>query len=177
MALSDGLRSTIRFLIMGTALYVSWYVFYLKQNSTFDDWLIHQIVVPAEMGLRALGYQLTDFSLFDKIYRSHIGIANSYGVTVGAPCDGAPLLALFAAFIIAFPGPWRHKSWFLLAGGLAIHGFNIFRVMALAVIVHWNPEWLSFNHDYTFTILIYGFVFGLWWLWIQYFATSNKQTK
>jgi exosortase family protein XrtF len=177
MAQTDGLRSMIRFLIIGTCLYVGWYMlyeFYLKKHSLFDEWLIHQIVVPAESGLRGLGYILSDYSTLDPLFRSHIGISGSLGVTIGAPCDGAPLLALFMAFIIAFPGPWRHKWWFLIVGGLAVHLFNIGRVMSLAVIVHWNPDWLAFNHDYTFTILIYGFVFLLWWLWIQYFATIKS---
>lgn len=178
MADQSGLRSTIRFLSVGTGLYLSWYVlyeFYLKKNTLFDDWLIHQIVLPAEAGLRAIGYTTTDYSSVDQHFRSHIGIIDSFGVTVGAPCDGAPLLALFASFIVAFPGPWKHKWWFLICGGAAVHVFNIGRVMALAVIVHWNPEWLAFNHDYTFTLLIYGFVFGLWWVWIRYFATTQSQ--
>jgi hypothetical protein len=35
----------------------------------------------------------------------------------------------------------------------------------LARIQATAPDWLEFNHDYTFTVLIYGLVFALWYLW------------
>ena len=85
------------------------------------------------------------------LYEDVVQIAGSLnGVTVGAPCDGIVLLALFTVFIVAFPGPWKHKLWYLPAGLIAIHLINAIRITALAVIAHVKIEWLQFNHDYTF---------------------------
>jgi hypothetical protein len=44
-------------------------------------------------------------------------------------------------------------------------------------VVHWNENWLSFNHDYTFTLIVYSFVFLLWWIWVNKFSgVGKKQT-
>jgi hypothetical protein len=48
-------------------------------------------------------------------------------------------------------------------------------VAALAIIVDINPEWLDFNHDYTFTILVYAAVFALWYLWIEKFSPLKRK--
>lgn len=176
---SSALGASFRFVLWGTVFYLSWYFLYelyLKPSTAFDEWLIDSLVRSSEAIFGMFGVVLTDYTGLDLIYKSHIGLSGSLGVTVGAPCDGAPLLALFLSFVGAFPGPWRHKWWFMLAGVLTIHLFNALRIMGLALIVSWNPDWLAFNHDYTFTIAIYGYVFALWWLWITKFATKTEAT-
>ncbi|MEJ7663209.1 MAG: hypothetical protein WKG07_28555 [Hymenobacter sp.] len=45
-----------------------------------------------------------------------VTMAGQPAVVVGAPCDGAALYALFAGFVLAFPGPWRPKLWFIPLG-------------------------------------------------------------
>ena len=34
-------------------------------------------------------------------------------------------------------------------------------------------ELLNFNHDYTFYVVIYGWVFLLWWAWVRFFANRR----
>ena len=63
------------------------------------------------------------------------------------------------------PGPLLRKAWFIPAGIALLHFANVVRVIVLARIQATSPEWLEFNHDYTFTVLIYGLVFALWYLW------------
>jgi exosortase family protein XrtF len=172
--------ASTRFIIVGAVLYASWYFlyeFFLKPHTSFDEVLIHALVVPAEALFGLFHVAIQDFSSLDGAYRSHIGLADSLGVTVGAPCDGAPLIGLYVSFIVAFPGPWRTKCWFVPAGVCLIHLMNILRIMGLAIIVSWNPDWLAFNHDYTFTIAIYGYVFYLWYLWIYRFANKTATVK
>lgn len=164
-----------RFLIVSTTLYLSWYFFYefyLKDHSTLDEWVINSLVVLGEDLLRVFGYAVTPYT--DPDYRIHFGVQGSSGVTIGAPCDGIVLFALFIVFIISYPGPIKHKLWFLPAGLVLIHLINVLRVTGLALIVHHKQSWFSFNHDYTFTLFVYAVVFGLWWIWIVKFAKSQK---
>jgi exosortase/archaeosortase family protein len=62
-------------------------------------------------------------------------------------------------------------------GLIIIHFLNVARVVGLALIVHYNEAWLSFNHDYTFTLVVYGVVFGLWWFWINKFSIADSAKK
>lgn len=168
-----------RFILISTGIYLGWdllYEFYLKPSTLFDDYIIDSLVKLAENGLQMLGYEVTPYQDFP--FRSHIGILNSKGVTIGAPCDGAVLFALFAAFVIAFPGKIKNKLWFVPLGLLTIHIINVFRVMGLAIIVSVNEDWLAFNHDYTFTLFVYAYVFLLWWIWIsKYSPLAGKNIK
>ena len=100
-----------RFLVTSIGLYLGWYClyeFYLHTQTSFDKVVIDGLVRWAEFTLQALGYTTTDYSTADVIFREHIGIAGSKGVTIGAPCDGVVLYALFVFFVAAFPGPWKH---------------------------------------------------------------------
>lgn len=165
-----------RFLLIAFAAYLLWYAlyeFYLKPETGIDEWVIALIVDHASKLLQIFGFVLrTD----EGMAWNHIAIEGSSGVLIGAPCDGIILLAIFTVFVLSFPGPIKHKTWFLPLGIISIHLVNVLRVIALAWIVSVNEEWLSFNHDYTFTILTYAWVFLLWYCWVNRFSPL-KQNK
>ncbi len=106
----------------------------------------------------------------DVAFRQHVGIEGFKGVTVGAPCDGVVLYALFIFFVVAFPGPLKHKFWYVPLGAFSIFYLNVLRVAALAIIMSINEDWLAFNHDYTFTVVVYAYVFALWVIWVRRFS-------
>ena len=171
----------IKFTVLASSLYLSWYVLYefvLKLHSDFDSVIINNLVILSRKGLSAIGFETMD-TVTDG-FQNMVQISDTLGVRVGAPCDGIVLLALFTVFIVAFPGPWKHKAWYLPAGLIAIHLINVLRIMALVLIVNKNPDWLQFNHDYTFTILVYAFVFALWMIWVYKFSPlkglKNEET-
>ena len=160
-------------------MYVAWYVFYeyyLKPSTIFDQVVIDSLVRTGEFLMNAAGYELTDYGEVDGECRTHIGIAGSKGVTIGAPCDGAVLYALFICFVAAFPGNFKHKFWFIPVGAFSIYLLNVFRVIGLAIVVNINEDWLAFNHDYTFTIVVYAYVFFLWWLWVGKFSGISSES-
>lgn len=168
-----------RFLFLSTLLYLSWYFtyeFYLKENTLINEYVINNLVILGEGTLQFFGYQTTNYAV-DGIWRVHFGVAGSNGVTIGAPCDGIVLFALFIVFIVSYPGPIKHKLWYLPLGLIIIHFLNVARVVGLALIVHYEESWLAFNHDYTFTWIVYGVVFGLWWFWINKFSVLNSAKK
>lgn len=160
-----------RFLFVSTALYLCWYFFYefyLKENTLINEYVIDNLVFFGDGLLQMMGFETTPYT--DGRFRVHFGVAGSPGVTIGAPCDGIVLFALFIVFMVSYPGPIRHKFWFLPLGLIIIHGLNVLRVTGLALIVYHNETWFSFNHDYTFTLIVYAAVFGLWWWWIVSFS-------
>lgn len=167
-----------RFLVVSTVLYLTWYFvyeFYLKENTLINEYVIDNLVFLGEGLLKIWGYTPTPYN--DGAFRVHFGVYGSNGVTIGAPCDGIVLFALFIVFMISYPGPVKHKLWFLPMGLMVIHGLNVLRVVGLALIVFYNETWFSFNHDYTFTLIVYAAVFGLWWWWIVQFSAKKSQVR
>lgn len=106
------------------------------------------------------------------------------GVRIGDPCNGLNLFGLFSVVLIAFPsfggkryGINPHKLWFIPLGIVLIHTVNVFRVAVLAIIASYNYEALNFNHDVTFKIITYSFIFLLWYVWIKRYSGINQKAQ
>jgi exosortase family protein XrtF len=157
-------------------LYVLWYLLYelyISKHTNADLLLIDQLIRHASPLLSLMGYPLIDRP-YDEIYRT-MGIDGSNGVWIGDSCNGLTLFAIFSIFIIAYPGPWKKKLWFIPMGILIVHVMNVIRIAALALIAYHKQEWLDFNHTYTFTFIVYFVIFLLWMWWVNKFASSQVQ--
>lgn len=172
-------KRIIRFLLIFLGMYAAWRMLY--------EWVIHpwgvlDTLVINDSSLWAVW--VLDTIGFDTFQGDHptirtIGIQGTNGLWIGDPCNGLTLFALFSLFIIAYPGNWKHKLWFIPAGIVAIHIMNIVRIVALCIITQKSPDMLEFNHTYLFQMVMYGFIFLLWYIWISKFSpkTVNEQTK
>jgi len=162
-------RQLILFFIKALLLYIIWYLVYeewLYKVGWLDDLIIDNLVLLAEKSLTLLGYLVF-------VNHHDIGIDGSHGVFIGSPCNGVSLMALFVGFIILFKGKWMHKLWFSLLGLFIIHLLNVLRIVSLVMVAKYAPTQLDFNHKYTFTVLLYAFIFLGWVIWVKKF--SEKQ--
>lgn len=170
-------KHVIKFLLIGFGSYVCWlsfHEFFLKKQTHFDQYVIHAIVSASEWQLASLGADLQDLNQWNQPLKRHIGLKNAKVITVGAPCDGVVLYALFVCFVLAFPGPPKHKIWFIPLGVFLLFWINTLRVVALACIAKVDESMLQFNHDYTFTALVYSIEFLLWLAWVKYFSIAKS---
>lgn len=171
----------LKFLIVSSLTYVSLYFLYefgIKKHTFIDQRFIANIINSSETLLHFFGYKtfkvLDTFTVLGATEFQVIGIDSSNGVWVGAACNAVTLFFLFAVFVLAYPGHQKSKLWFVPLGILSIHFLNILRVTALALIAFYKPELLDFNHTYTFTFIVYGYIFFLWMLWVNKYATKTK---
>lgn len=167
-----------RFLLVGSLLYGAWYALYetwLRPSTQLDEWVVQRLIQGSTWMLQLFGYEVMDAATCQRA--NAMGIAGGNCIQIGAPCDGVILFALFFCFIAAFPGPWKKKLWFIPMGLISIHVLNTLRIFGLVLILFYRPEALSFNHDYTFTILVYAFVFGLWYWWAERFSPGKLTAR
>ncbi|MFM7106457.1 MAG: hypothetical protein ACKOW8_13150, partial [Flavobacteriales bacterium] len=150
--------------------WLSFHEFILKRYTSFDQHVIEGLITVSEYQLHILQVPLEDLSRWNKPFKRHLAFDGAKAVTVGAPCDGVVLYALFICFILAFPGRVKHKIWFIPLGVLFLFWVNSLRIISLAWIMSVNESWLEFNHDYTFTILVYSLEFLLWTLWVRFLS-------
>lgn len=164
-----------RFLIYAVLFYVAWYVLYelwVHPMESLDFWVVSKTMNIANWLLHLMGY--VTFSNEGRL----LGIDGTSGLWMGDNCDSVELCAIFSGFIIAYPGTILRKLWYLPLGWVLITLTNSLRIVALAVIqLHFSRKWLEFNHTYTFTVLVYGFIFLLWYLWINKVAKNNVVQK
>jgi len=162
-----------RFLILGGIAYLVWviiYEFFIIPKTLVDEKVISSILFFSEKILNLFNH--VTYVSTDDINIQMIGIDGAHPVWIGRPCNGISVMAIFSIFIAAFPGKFINKFWFIPIGVAFIHFINILRVCALAAIAFYFPDYLNFNHNYTFTLLVYSVVFLMWILWVKKF--TNK---
>ena len=159
----------LAFLWRAGIFYLLWlllYHFLLASHTLLDRFVIDNLIDIASTGLRVIGYELIPNPAENEPIRT-IGIDGTHGLWVGDPCNGLTLFAVFLSFMLAIPGKFLPKIWFIPLGLLCIHLANATRIMLLTIIVEIDYNYLDFNHNYTFTIFVYGIIIGLWWWYIK----------
>jgi exosortase family protein XrtF len=163
------------FLVKSLLIYLVWVISYrlfLHEKSPIDFFLIDNLTSWTAKILQLFNYKMMTFPA-DVDRLGAVGIDGSHGVLIGYPCNGLELFALFTGFVMAYPGPIIKKLWFIPLGIISIHILNLLRVIGLALLSYYAPEKLEFNHTYTFTFLIYTYVFMLWMLWALKLSTKG----
>jgi exosortase/archaeosortase family protein len=91
---------------------------------------------------------------------------------VGNYCLAIQLWLFFAALIFSYPGKFMNKVWYTIVGILSINVLNVLRLIAVCYAAHYYPEYIQFNHDYVFNVIIYIFTFIMWIVWINRFSKT-----
>jgi len=167
----------LRFFLLAGLLYLGWYLLYeflLHPHGALDRAVIDNLALLAGGMLRALGHELLPDPGFDS--NRYIGVQGGHHLWIGDACNGVGLFAVYLVFLAAYPGPWRHKLWFGALGLVTIHLINAVRIAVLCIVVAIDYELLNFNHDYTFYVVVYGWVFLLWYVWVKRFAPRALST-
>ncbi|MEM7163238.1 MAG: archaeosortase/exosortase family protein [Bacteroidota bacterium] len=161
----------LRFIVVALILFILWFTtleFWISSNTDINRFLIENLIDLSSFTLESLGFDLIPEPPANELIRT-IGIDGTTGVWVGDPCNGLEIMAIFSIFMLAIPGPIKHKIWFIPSGLLAIHLLNSIRVSALAYIVSIDYSYLDFNHDYVFKVIVFSLIFLLWMLWVKKF--------
>ena len=160
----------IRFLVSVFVLYLLWYLIYnlwLHPDERLDLFVIDRTVSASKWILELFGYSV--YTGADRL----IGVDGTSGLWIGDNCNGIALFSLFAGFVIAYKGKIKYKLLYIPLGIISIQILNVFRVVVLAILDTYSRAWTEFNHTYTFTIIIYGYIFFLWMLWVNKFSDKE----
>lgn len=117
-----------------------------------------------------LGYQIKTAN--DTLFFTNNGYIS---ITVG--CSGVKQFLQWILLMLLFPGPWKHKAWFIPAGLIMIHLTNIFRIVGLSYITLHYPDIWHFSHDNIFRPFFYVVIFFMWVLWVEKFKNKKVITN
>lgn len=99
---------------------------------------------------------------------------NTY-VRVDEGCSGLKQFYQIAVLFILFPGPWKHKLWYIPASFLVMFLVNVFRIVVLSLVaIHWPQHW-DFIHEWVLRVFFYVVIFGLWVVWVEKFRQHKKE--
>jgi exosortase/archaeosortase family protein len=102
---------------------------------------------------------------------------NNGFVAINHSCSGLKPMLQYLLLMLIFPGPWKHKAWFIPMGLLIVHFTNLFRISGLAVVTITIPEYWDFAHDYVFRPFFYVVIFFLWVWWVESYRPRAARHK
>ena len=154
-------RAHVRFFATLLAVYAVWFVVYdlwLLPDGRLDAWLSHRVAAWSG-GVLALAGQAP--AVAGRVVKLP-GVA---GVYLEDGCNGLAALGLFAGFVVAYPGAWRRRAWFVPAGIAVVLVVNVLRVAALALVQRHAPGAFEAAHAVGAQTVFYLVVFALWVAW------------
>jgi exosortase family protein XrtF len=143
------------------AVYGLWYVIYdvwLLPAGWLDEWVSHRVVDLSNVFLSASGFDVVSQARY-------LRVANEAGIQVVDGCNGLSTIGLFIGFVLAFPGRWAHRAWFIPVGACVVFFANVFRVSLLAALQNVWPAGFEFVHGLGAPTFFYLIVFLLWVAW------------
>lgn len=102
-----------------------------------------------------------------------IQLPGTKGIHIAESCLGIAPMIVLAGAVMAYPGPWYHRLWFIPLGMLGAQAGNVFRIVGLALIQKHVPREILFtlSHSYVYLIICYSIVFLFIRWWIKRFGT------
>lgn len=172
--MDKGLKRLVVFLLKALLVYVLWSfveVFLLPDGNFIEKFLTSSEAFLVSKLFIIFGYTNVtheylppDASIVLMDGKKVIGISDS--------CNGLVLFVTFIGFIIAFPTHFLSKLKFSLVGVVFIYTINVIRIFLLGLIYIYFPEYLDFNHHYTFTFFVYMDIFLLWMVFVKRYGES-----
>lgn len=156
-------RPIILFMVRAIGIFIAWFIVYdlwLLPDGRLDEWVSVHIVNINAAVLSAFGYEVLSAGRI-------IALPGGNGIELVDGCNGLEVIGLFLGFVVAYPGTWKNRAWFIPAGILLIYLVNIIRIAVLVLTqVSW-PGFFDIMHDYLTTSVFYLVVFVLWVIWAQ----------
>jgi len=173
------LKDVALFILITVLIHLAWRL-WVKQ---FDYAPVHDFMYHI-MGAMAMEVYRESVWLISGMYdmvhvdeSMHMYFSNKSIMYINTGCSGLKQMIQFSLLMILFPGPWKHKTWFIPLGILIMHLTNILRVVGLAVVmVNWPRYWF-FSHDYIFRPLFYVVIFLMWVWWVDKISKNPGQEK
>lgn len=98
-------------------------------------------------------------------------------VEVSPGCTSLKQWMHWIFLMVLFPGPWKHKLWYIPLGIVVIHFVNLIRIVGLALtLIPW-PDQFHFFHDYIFKTFFYFMIFVMWVVWVEKVRSRKTEDR
>ena len=139
--------------------------------------------------------------LLDHVFRVDITTSNAQRIIAALNVDGGWARVIIAPecaslkqwmhwlfLMILFPGPWKHKLWYIPAGLVIIEWTNAIRICGILLMqIYWpnihihlfgsDINTFQLGHNYIFKFFFYLVIFLMWVLWVELFYNKSLKAK
>ena len=160
-------------------LIFSFHILYVIWNEGMDYWPIKSLVDKLFVWASALLFGQSTWTLehvfnMDFVTNNQtIMFLNNEGtysaVTVAPECTSLKQWMHWLFLMLIFPGPWKHKVWYIPLGLVIIEFTNVVRIVGICLFLRPFPHDFALAHDGIFKIMFYVVIFLMWAVWNDYF--------
>ena len=165
------------FIVTFFITYILFTVFYKLYLNSFDKNAVDGLTnIVGRQVLQIMNLFNCDIKIFKSAFQPYLEVwyNQKYIVRIVEGCNAVSVMILFISFVIAFSGKFKTTFIFILFGILFIHILNIIRIAVLSVLLYHYPEKEHILHGVFFPLIIYGFIFILWIIWVNKFSKYAK---
>ncbi|SER31275.1 exosortase Y [Pedobacter rhizosphaerae] len=172
-------RKSIKFIIVLFALYIlfsqgnlfmnsvmspgaRFYSPYIAEHFDYIQGLKTALIKPAVWIIKLFGF----YAIHNEM---DVLVVNGPLLRINYSCLGLGVMSFLAAFVLAFPAPWKSTLKMLVIGLIAIYLLNIGRIAGLGLLfgmVHSQRNYFEYHHE-IFNILVYIMIFIMLYFWIK----------
>ena len=163
-------------------LIFSFHLLYVFWNEYLNYWPVKGTVDKLFAWASALLFDQSTWTL-EHIFRMDfftkdqtIGFLNNEGtysfVTVAPECTSLKQWMHWLFLMLIFPGPWKHKAWYIPLGLVIVEFTNVVRVVGICLFLRPFPDGFALAHDVIFKVMFYVVIFLMWVLWVERFLHS-----
>lgn len=117
----------------------------------------------SNVGLGLMGFETT-------LAGTVIAGAEGFAVNILKGCNGAYVLAIYIAAVLAFPASRKEKSLGVLLGIPAVQSINLLRILSLYYIGVKHPELFERFHYHVWQTVVIILSLALWLVWAELFV-------
>jgi exosortase/archaeosortase family protein len=163
------------FMIITLGLHKLWwltsgYIYSVPMINSFAGWLADEVFAATawiNIHILRMDIRLAPDNLM-------IFLKNNTMFYVNESCSGFKQMCQILVLFVLFPGPWKHKLWFIPAGIVAMFFVNVLRVIGLSYAMIWLPQHWDFIHLWIMRPFYYVAIFLMWVLWVEKFRPKKS---
>ena len=135
---------------------------FISDHLNYIQGLKSALIVPAVWLIKACGF----YAIYNEM---DVMVISGPYLRVNYSCLGLGVMSFLAAFVLAFPAPWKSTFKMLIIGLITIYVLNVLRIAGLGVLLgFFKSQRHNFNyHHEAFNIIIYICIFTILYLWIK----------
>ncbi len=165
----------LRFIVNAILLFITFIVFYfiLREIEYVDVLYVDGLNLFAKL-LLFLSEQFTELFGYEVVtYGKTIRIIDDFrasGIHLDRGCMGRNVLIGYAGLILATPGMFYKKLWYIPMGMTILTFINVLRISGLAITAYCCPQYSDVNHYFIFKTFAWAAIFILWTIWFNKFV-------
>lgn len=135
---------------------------YIADHFDYIQGLKTALIVPAVWIIKAFGF----YAIHNEM---DVMVVSGPYLRVNYSCLGLGVMSFLAAFVLAFPAPWKSTFKMLVIGFIAIYLLNVLRIAGLGILLGFFKSQrnnFTYHHE-IFNIIVYICIFAMLYFWIK----------